>query len=485
MTAKTKYDAVVVGAGPNGLAAAIRLAQNGLSVLVLEANDTIGGSCRSSELTLPGFVHDLCSAIFPLGIGSPFFRQLPLTEHGLTWLHPDVPLAHPLPDGAVALLHRSVETTGQELGADGTAYRRLMASLVDHWQSLAVEFLQPLLHVPKYPFQLARFGWLSVQSGVGLAHRWFAQEPARALFAGLVAHSFLRLDQVASASFGLVLGMMGHAVGWPLPRGGAQQIALALASYFKSLGGEIRTGCRIGSLDELPATRATLFDVTPRQLLRIGGEKLPSAYRRRLSQYRYGPGVFKIDYALNGPIPWRSAECQRAGTVHLGGTMAELALAEEQTLGGKTADRPFVLLAQPTLIDPLRAPPGKHVAWAYCHVPNGSNTDMTATIENQIERFAPGFRDQVLARHTLNCAQLEANNANLVGGDISGGAADLWQLLARPLFRLKPYRIPVRGLYLCSASTPPGGGVHGMCGFHAAETALKDCFGTSVTGQKN
>jgi phytoene dehydrogenase-like protein len=468
------YDAVVVGAGPNGLAAAIRLAQEGLSILVLEANKTVGGGTRSAELTLPGFVHDVCSAIHPLALGSPFFRKLPLQKYGLNWVQPGVPLAHPLDQGEVTVLHQSVAATASALGNDQRAYVDLMNPLVANWELLADEFLQPMLHVPRHPLLLARFGLPALRATTALARRRFSGEPARALFAGLAAHSFLPMEQAGSAAFGLVLGMMGHAVGWPMPRGGAQQIANALAAHLRSLGGEIVLETRVDSLDQLPMARAVLLDVTPRQLLRIGAGKIPPSFCQQLERYRYGPGVFKIDYALAGPIPWKAKACLSAGTVHVCGTLDEIAASERTVAEGQPPERPFVLVAQPSHFDPTRAPTGKHVAWTYCHVPNSSTFDMTERIEAQLERFAPGFREVVLARHTMNCIDLEHGNANLVGGDINGGAANLWQLLARPRLSLSPYRTPIPGLYLCSSSTPPGGGVHGMCGFHAAETAIRD-----------
>jgi len=468
------YDAVVVGAGPNGLAAAIRLAQERLSVLVLEANKTVGGATRSAELTLPGFVHDVCSAIHPLALGSPFFRQLPLEKYGLNWVQPGLPLAHPLDQGEAAVLHQSVIETASALGKDQRSYLGLMNPLVANWESLAGEFLQPLLHLPRHPLMLARFGLSALRSTTALARNRFSGEPARALFAGLAAHSFLPMEQVGSAAFGLVLGLMGHAVGWPLPRGGAQRIAEALAAHLRSLCGEIALESRVNSLDQIPMARAVLLDVTPRQLLRICGSKIPSSFSQRLERYRYGPGVFKIDYALAGPIPWKAKGCLSAGTVHVGGTLDEIAASERAVAEGQPPERPFVLVAQPSLFDPTRAPTGKHVAWIYCHVPNSSTFDMTERIEAQLERFAPGFREVVVARHTMNCIDFEHGNANLVGGDINGGAANLWQLVARPRLSLSPYRTPVPGLYLCSSSTPPGGGVHGMCGFHAAETVLRD-----------
>lgn len=476
------YDAVVVGSGPNGLAAAIRLAQAKLSVLVLEANPTIGGGTRSAELTLPGFVHDVCSAIHPLGLGSPFLRQLPLERHGLHWIQPDIPVAHPLDGGRAAILKGSVAKTATGLGADQDAYQRLMGALAENWEKLAAELLQPLLHWPRHPMLLGRFGLRGLRAAAPLARARFKTEPARALFAGLSAHSFLPLEQSGSAAFGLVLGMLGHAVGWPLPRGGSQQIANALAAQLRALGGEIVTGTRIERLDQLPLARATLLDVTPRQLLHLAGEKLPNSYRRRLERFRYGPGVFKLDYALSAPIPWAAQSCARAGTVHLGGTLEELAASERAVAEGRPSERPFVLLTQPSVFDPTRAPQGKHTAWAYCHVPNGSSFDMTERVEKQIERFAPGFRDCILARHAATCAEMEQLNSNLVGGDINGGSADLWQLVARPIFSPTPYRTALPGLYLCSSSTPPGGGVHGMCGYHAAEAALRECFGRTIPG---
>ena len=472
--ANASYDAVVVGSGPNGLAAAICLARHKLKVLVLEAKPEIGGGTRSAELTLPGFTHDVCSAVHPLGVGSPCFQGLPLQEHGLQWIHPDVPLAHPME--AAVLLRRSVEATAAELGTDAGAYRALFATLVAHWHHLAPELLRPLVHWPRRPILMSRFGLRGVRSAVGLANSCFKSPGAKALFAGMAAHSFLALEQVPSAAFGLILGTAGHAVGWPIARGGSQSIANALASYLRSLGGEIETGVEVKGLEQLPKARAVLLDVTPRGLLRLAGGRLPARYRQRLEDYRYGPGVFKIDYALSGPIPWKAANCAQSVTVHLGGTMEEIATAECEVSSGKHPDRPFVLLAQPSLFDDSRAPAGKHVAWAYCHVPSGSSVDMTDRIETQIERFAPGFRDLVLARHTMNCAQLEQRNSNCVGGDINGGLASLRQLIIRPVLGLNPYRTPLKGLYLCSSSTPPGGGVHGMCGWLAGQAALKELF---------
>jgi len=469
------YDAVVVGSGPNGLAAAIVMAQAGRSVLLIEARETIGGGCRSAELTLPGFVHDVCSAIHPLGLGSPFFKTLPLADHGLEWIHPPAPVAHPLDDGTAVVVERSIEETAAGLGPDAAAYRRLMGPLAAEWDTLAPELLAPL-HLPRSPLAMARFGLKAIRSARGFAQARFQGDRARAVFAGIAGHAILPLEQTATAAIGLVLGVLTHAVGWPLPRGGSRRIAEALAAHLRSLGGEIRTGSPVESLDALPPARAVLCDVTPRQLLKIAGDRLGGRYRRGLERYRYGPAAFKLDFALAGSIPWKAAECARAATVHLGGTLDEIAASEAAVARGEHPERPFVLLVQPSPFDASRAPVGRHTAWAYCHVPNGSTFDMRARIEAQIERFAPGFRDLVLARSVLTPARLQDMNANYVGGDINGGAQDLGQMFTRPVARRVPYSTPVRGLYICSSSTPPGGGVHGMCGYHAARAALKEMF---------
>ncbi len=470
-------DAIVVGSGPNGLAAAITLAQAGCSVQVLEANAMIGGGARSAELTLPGFVHDLCSAIHPLAAGSPFFRSLPLERHGLEWIQPPIALAHPLDDGRAACLRQDLGETAESLGKDGTAWRDLMQPLVRSWQTLSGEFLQPILHWPRHPITLARFGKTGIAPASLTAKLRFKTEPARALFAGIAAHSFLPLEAPVSAAFGLVLGAAGHAVGWPLPRGGAQSISNALAGYLRELGGAIDTGHRIDDPARLPKSRVVLFDTTAWQFARIAAERLPSGYRQQLARFPHAPGVFKIDYALSGPVPWRAEECRQAGTLHLGATLAEIAAGEREVTRGRHPDKPFVLVAQQSLFDPTRAPQSRHTLWAYCHVPHGSDRDMTEAIERQIERFAPGFRDCVLARHSLGATDLERSNPNLVGGDINGGSSNLWRLLARPILSPTPYRTPVSEFYLCSSSTPPGGGVHGMCGYHAARAALRDHFG--------
>jgi phytoene dehydrogenase-like protein len=474
MSAIYTYDAVVVGAGPNGLAAAIELARNGRSVAVLEANDRVGGGARSAELTIPGFVHDLGSAIHPLGFASPFFRGLPLGDHGLEWVHPAAPLAHPFDDGTATVLEYSVEETAGALGVDADTYCKLVRDVTEDVDRIAASFLgRP--QVPRHPMALVATGLRAVGSARGLAESLFTGEKARGLFAGNAAHSFLPLERRPTAMFGFVNGVLGHArgYGWPFPKGGSQKIADALASYLLSLGGEISTGVRVTNVDEVPRTRAVLFDVTPRQLLSIAGKHFTGGYRRALRRYRYGPGVFKVDFALAGPIPWKDEACLRAGTIHLGGTLEEIAAGEAAVWRGEHPERPFVLLAQQSLFDPTRAPEGKHTLWAYCHVPHASTFDMSGRIEAQIERFAPGFKDRILAKSAMNCTDLERTNANLVGGDITGGAMDLRGLLARPTLRISPYSTSANGLYLCSSSTPPGAGVHGMCGYFAARAALR------------
>ena len=472
-----EHDAVIVGSGPNGLAAGIALARAGCSVLICEANATIGGGTRSAELTRPGFLHDVCSAVHPLAAGSPFFKALPLERFGLEWIQPEIPLAHPLDDGSAACLHRDVNFTAEQLHGDSSAYRRLMKPLARNWEKLANEFLQPMLHWPRHPLALARFGIPALCPATLLSKILFKHEPARALFGGIAAHSFLPLESIASSAFGLVLGMAGHAVGWPIPRGGSQTIANALANYLRELGGKIEINHRAENLNDLPKSRAVLLDVSVWEFLRIAREQLPTAYRRRLESFRHGPGIFKIDYALSKPIPWKAEACRRAGTVHLGGTMDEMAAAERDVACGRIPERPFTLVAQQSLFDETRAPRGQHTLWAYCHVPFDCDTDMSGRIESQIERFAPGFRDCILARHKMGAADLEKSNPNLAGGDINGGAANLMQLIARPILSPAPYGTPLRGVYLCSSSTPPGGGVHGMCGYYAARLALCEIFG--------
>jgi phytoene dehydrogenase-like protein len=463
--------AFVVGSGPNGLTAAIILAKAGLRTTVFEMQPTIGGGARSAELTLPGFVHDVCSAVHPLAVSSPAFAAFPLAEHGLEWIQPPLPLAHPLDDGSAAILAQPLDETCARLGADGAAYHRAIAPLVRRWRELLPMIQAPLVRLPAHPWLLARFGAVAVWPAAPLARRLFRTESARALFAGNAAHSVLPLDALGSAAFGWVLAAAAHAVGWPIPRGGSQSIANALASYFESLGGRIVTNSRVQSLDELGDASLVLCDVTPRQFAAIAGRRLPDGFARQLEAYRYGPGAFKVDWALRAPIPWKAAECARAGTVHVGGSLEEIAASEGALAGTVPSERPFVLVAQPSLFDNSRAPAGQHTAWAYCHVPHASTADMTERIESQVERFAPGFRARILARHTMTPADLERHNANLVGGDITGGAQDLRQLVLRPTRLL--YRTPLDGVFLCSSSTPPGGAVHGMCGFHAAHAALR------------
>jgi phytoene dehydrogenase-like protein len=466
-----RYDAAVVGSGPNGLSAAIELARAGRSVVVFEARDHIGGGCRTAELTLPGFRHDVCSAIHPMAVASPFWQSLPLSEHGLDWVHPDVPLVHPLDDRPAAELDRSIEKTAQTLGADAGRYPRWIQPLVSNWEAIVGDSMKPL-GIPRHPFAMARFGLRAIRPASGLARAVFDDEPARALFAGLAGHSVLPLEKPVSAAIALMLGVAGHAGGWPMPRGGAQAISDALASLFRSLGGVIETGVRVASLAELPTDGPVLFDVGPREMSHIAADQLPPRYRQKLERYRYGFGVFKLDWALSDPIPWKDPACHRAGTVHLGGTLDEIA-ASERTVGqGGHAERPYLLVSQQSRFDASRAPTGQHTGWAYCHVPNGSTRDMTEAIELQMERFAPGFRDCVLGRHKIDSAWLEDYNPNCVGGDVIGGAADLAQLFFRPVARRVPYCTPNPRLFLCSASTPPGGGVHGLCGYYAARAAL-------------
>jgi phytoene dehydrogenase-like protein len=464
-------DAVVVGSGPNGLAAAVAIAQTGRKVVVFERNDTIGGGCRSAELTLPGFRHDVCSAVHPFAVGSPFFRSLPLDAHGLRWLEPDVMLAHPFEDGGVACVYRSVDRTAEQLGADAPAYRRLYTPLLEDWPKIERSVLGPL-RWPQHPGVMARFGIRAVQPAATMARRTFKDDAARSLFMGIAAHSMLPLDVPPTAGVGLSLNLMAHIAGWCIPRGGAQSISNALAAYLRSLGGEIVTAMPVVSIDQLPKARAVLCDLSPAPLLRIARHRFPPRFRRALERYRYGMGVFKVDWALDAPIGWRNPDCARAGTVHLGSTSAEIASSERDAWSGRHAERPFVLLAQPTVLDPSRAPPGRHIAWAYCHVPGGSTADMLPRIEQQIERFAPGFRGRVIARSVMGSHHFERHNPNYVGGDIGAGAATLVQLFARPTWRT--YSTPVRGLYICSAATPPGVGVHGMCGYFAAQRALRE-----------
>lgn len=472
MQDKRDYDAVIVGSGPNGLAAAILLQQNGLSVLVLEGKAEIGGGLRSAELTLPGFVHDVCSAIHPLAAGSPFFQQLPLADHGLEYIYPEIAAAHPFDNGTAAVLKQSVEETASLLGADEQTYLDLVQPIVRDWPSIAPDVLGPL-HFPKHPLAMARFGFPALTSAMHLAKRFKTTE-AKGLFAGMAGHSIQPLSNMATSAIALVLMANGHLKGWPIPKGGSNHIANALASYFMSIGGKIETGVYVKSMEQLPSARAVLFDISPRQLLQIAGHKFSSIYKWQLERYRYGMGVFKMDWALDAPIPFKAEICSKAGTIHIGNTLEEIAYSEQQIWKGQHPEKPYILLAQQSLFDATRAPAGKHTAWAYCHVPNGSTVDMTADMENQIERFAPGFKERILAKHTMNAMQVEEYNPNYIGGDINGGVIDIGQLFTRPALRWSPYKTSAKGIYLCSASTPPGGGVHGMCGYYAAKRVLND-----------
>lgn len=474
-----KYDAIIVGAGPNGLAAAITMQKAGLSVLLIEGKDTLGGGLRTAELTLPGFKHDICSAIHPMAVASPFFASLPLADHGLEFIQPGYAAAHPFDDGSAAVLSRSLEETAGSLGKDRETYLQLVGPIVKDWNKLVDDILSPF-KFPKHPFLMARFGLKALQSAERIS-RSFSTEKAKGLWGGMTAHSIQPLSNLATGAIGLVLSAVGHVHGWPIPKGGSQTVADALLSYFVSLGGEVQTGFMVKSLDELPAAKAVLLDLTPKQILEIAGDKFSWLYKRQLQNYRYGMGVFKIDWALSEPIPFVAEACRKAGTIHIGNTFKEIAVTEQQSATGQHPDKPFVLLAQPSVFDSSRAPAGKHTAWAYCHVPNGSTVDRTKAIEEQIERFAPGFKDTIIGKHTMNTVEVQQYNPNYIGGDINGGIIDLGQLYTRPALRISPYRTSLKGLYICSSSTPPGGGVHGMCGFHAAKQALSDLFNINIT----
>jgi phytoene dehydrogenase-like protein len=475
-TKELEYDAVIVGSGPNGLSAGIRLAQEGLKVLILEAKETIGGGTRTKELTEPGFYHDICSAVHPTAAGSPFFKTLSLEKFGLKFIQPDLPYVHPLDGGEAAVAYRSVEKTAENLGVDSKSYTRLFQKFTDDWDYLSEDVLGTL-RIPKHPLLMAKFGCYGIFSAKMLSNSLFKTAKAKALFAGCAAHSILPLEKSFTASFGLVLGVSAHSVGWPIAKGGSSAITNALAGLFTSLGGTIETGHNVTSLNELPASKVILFDLTPKQIAAIAGNKLPDNYRDQLESYTYGPGVFKVDWALSEPVPWTNKEAQKAGTLHLGGTLEELVLSEKEVWEGKHPQNPYVLVSQPSLFDESRAPKGKHTLWAYCHVPNGAETDMTGIIENQIERFAPGFKNTIISKHTMNSSEMQSYNSNYIGGDINGGAQFIKQMLGRPVLNWNPYKIPSEGLYICSSSTPPGGGVHGMSGFHAAVSVLKNEFG--------
>lgn len=468
-----EYDAVVVGSGPNGLSAAIEIARHGRSVLVIEKSVETGGGMRTAELTLPGFRHDVCAAVLPFGVSSPFFRSLPLERHGLEWVQPEIPLAHPLEGRSGAVLHRSLPETVSSLGEDGASYKAVFGRLVSVWDDLEPALLSPIRSAPLHPVRLAAFGRLGLQPASRLAQRIFATEAARALFAGNAAHSILPLERPWTSSFGLVLITLAHTRGWPSAHGGTQRLAEALTAHLIELGGRIETGRLVDTYADIPSAKVVMFDTSPGALAKIAGERLPARFNRRLTRFRHGPGAFKLDLALAGPIPWTFTPARRAGTVHVGGSLREIAESERTIWKGAEQTRPFVIVAQPSVADTSRAPMGDHVVWAYCHVPSGSVVDMTTRIEDQIERYAPGFRDLIIGRHTMSSADLERYNPNYVGGDIAGGAHSGLQLVFRPTSRMVPYRTPTAGIYLCSASTPPGAGVHGMSGYWAARAALK------------
>jgi phytoene dehydrogenase-like protein len=475
----SRLDAVVIGSGPNGLAAAVELARGGAEVLVLESAPTIGGGTRTEELTLPGFLHDVCSAAHPLGILSPYLRTLPLAEHGLTWIQPPASVAHPLDGEPAVILRKSLDATADGLQPDAAAYRRLMQPLCRHPHELIAEILGPA-HLPRHPLLLAGFGVPALLPATALARTWFRGERARALLAGCAAHAILPLSRPVSAAAGLLFLITAHIETWPIAQGGSAAITNSLAGYLRSLGGRIETGTRVAALADLPPSRVVLFDTSPDQVAAIGSPVLPRGYVNRLYRYRYGPGIFKIDWALDGPIPWTDPACLDSATVHLGGTLDEIAASESAVWQGRVSDRPYMIVVQPSLFDSSRAPAGKHTGWAYCHVPAGSTLDLTDVLERQVERFAPGFRDRILARHVMNTAALEQYNANYVGGAITGGVTDLGQLFTRPAVRANPYSTPNPDVFICSASTPPGGGVHGMCGYYAARAALRRLASAAV-----
>jgi phytoene dehydrogenase-like protein len=473
--AEKSYDAIVIGAGPNGLSAAIQLARHGLSVCIFESNQQIGGGARSEQLTLPNFIHDVCSAVHPMGIISPFFKTLPLRDYGLEWIESPLALAHPFENEPAAFLSKSIQQTAENLQDDKQSYLNLFAPFVNEGETLLAEILRPL-RIPKHPFLMSGFGLKAMQSAQQLANSKFKTNRAKALFLGCAAHSVVALNKIATASFGISLAMVAHMVGWPIVRGGSQQIIECMEKYFRSLGGEIESGRKVESIKSLPAARAILMALTPKQVAAIAGNHLPQKFRDRLLDFRYGPGIFKIDWALNGPVPWKDSICSQAATVHLASSSAEILQSESNAWHGKISAKPYVIFVQQSLFDSTRAREGKHTGWAYCHTPHGSDVDMSETIENQVERFAPGFKDLILARHTFNSTQLHQHNENIIGGDIGGGANNFMQFIARPVVKWDPYSTPNRRIFICSSSTPPGGGVHGMCGYNAANSVLKSVF---------
>ncbi len=476
-----EFDAVVVGSGPNGLAAAIRLSLEGLSVKVIEAKPTIGGGMRTVELMETGILHDICSAIHPMAVSSPFFKRLPLEQFGLKWIHPTYPAAHPL-DHETAVLYNQLSETAFHLGNDEKRYKSIVKPLTEEWDELSINLLAPL-RFPNNPLKMARFGLSGLQSASHFQKN-FETDGAKALFAGMAAHSILPLDSWATTAIALIFFATAHTEGWPLPEGGSQKIADAMAGYFKSLGGEIETSNEIKKFDDIPKAKAVLFDLTPQQVARIMGDHFPPSYRKKLTQFRYGGGAFKLDYILSEPVPWKDQRCKRAGTVHVGGTFDEIADSEKMVSDGKHSEKPFVLVAQQSLFDTTRTGSNKQTLWAYCHVPNGSKVDMTTAIENQIERFAPGFKDTIVSKQSMNTSDFQEYNANYIGGDINGGKQDIRQLFSRPVSLMNPYATPVKGIYFCSSSTPPGGGIHGMCGYHAANLALRRDFGIKPSNSK-
>lgn len=470
------FDAIIVGSGPNGLSAGILLAQHGLTVKIIEAKETIGGGTRTQELTEVGFLHDVCSAVHPTALGSPFLRTLPLADYGLEWIHPDFPVAHPLEDSEAFVVRKSFQETIDRLGKDAKSYKNLYSDFIGNWDEFSHD-LFGTLRIPNNALKLARFGWYGMFPAKILAKSLFKSPVLRAYFAGMAAHSIVPLEKAFTASFGLVLGTSVHSVGWPIAKGGSASITSAMAKYFKSLGGVIETGNLISDFADLPPSKTVLFDLTPHQIARIAEKELPSNFKKRLLKYEYGPGAFKMDFALSEPVPWLNQECKKAGTLHLGGSMEEIAFSERETWKGNHPEKPYVLVSQPSIFDETRAPKGKHTLWAYCHVPNGSEKDCSKEIINQIERYAPGFKDIIISKSTMTATQFEEYNPNYIGGDINGGAQFFRQLFARPVLKWDPYKLPAKGLYICSSSTPPGGGVHGMCGYHAAKSVLKNEFG--------